>query len=40
MGIRLMSNEGVEELGKKELATIIKEDVGNISDNKEATLLQ
>ena len=38
MGIRLMSNEGVEELGKKELATIIKEDVGNISDNKEATL--
>lgn len=38
MGIRLMSNEGVEELGKKELATIIKEDVGNISDNKEVTL--
>lgn len=38
MGIRLMSNEGVEELGKKELATIIKEDVGNISDNKEAIL--
>ena len=38
MGIRLMSNEGVEELGKKELATIIKEDVGSISDNMEASL--
>ena len=38
MGIRLMSNEGVEELGKKELATIIKEDVGSISDNKEVSL--
>ncbi len=38
MGIRLMSNEGVEELGKKELATIIKEDVGNISDDMEVSL--
>ncbi len=38
MGIRLMSNEGVEELGKKELATIIKEDVGSISDHMEASL--
>ena len=38
MGIRLMDAEGVEELGKKDLSTIIKEDISNLDENKRDVL--
>jgi SpoVK/Ycf46/Vps4 family AAA+-type ATPase len=38
MGIRLMESDGVEELGKRDLSTIIKDDVINLDENKKNVL--